>query len=99
MESIGKLFTFIMLLVVNVFVSGLLVLKAFNWFIVPLWGGVEPLTYGNACGLALAISLLSIRYSEQKERTFGESVALEFGMWIVKFVLLLFAWICYLVIY
>jgi len=87
METLGKFFTGIILLIVGIMITGFVVMKFWGWFIVttitmtapgPMGMNVDiainPLTFAQAIGLSMFFTLLSKRPDSRPDDTFADVV-------------------------
>lgn len=97
MDSIGKFFTGLIMIIVSTIVVGFVLMKTWAWFVVPVFTSLPKMTFGQAVGLSVFLSILIAR-KDDKEIDFDELVEKFFGGLIFTALLFLFAWLVYVFI-
>ena len=112
METLGKFFTGVILLILGIMVSGFVIMKFWGWFVIttitmsapgPMGMSVDisinPLTFAQAIGLSMFITLLSSKPKSDPDETFNEAM----GKWLVNVayiaVIFVIGWITHLIIF
>jgi hypothetical protein len=97
MDTIGKFFTGLIMIIVSTIVVGFVLMKTWAWFVVPVFTSLPKLTFGQAVGLSVFLSIL-IAKRANKEYEFYELVDKFFNDLIFTALLFLFAWLVYVFI-
>ena len=112
MESLGKFFTGIILLILGIMISGFVIMKFWGWFVIttismsapgPMGMHVDislnPLTFAQAIGLSMFITLISSKPKTDPDATFADTV----GNWLVNViyiaVIFVIGWITHSIIF
>jgi hypothetical protein len=97
MDTIGKIFTGVIMLIIYIIISGFLLMKTWAWFIVPVFTSVPKLTFAQSVGISIFLSIF-ITKRDNKEYEFDELVDKFFNDLIITSMLFLLAWIVYIFI-
>jgi len=96
METIGKFFTFLILMILGTLLTGIVMLKLWVWFIVPTFE-VHPLTLIQAIGVSFVIRWFTKKAEYKKESpTFEENLRSSIFSTILACVVLGVGWILHL---
>ena len=98
MDTIGKFFTGIIMLIVSIIISGFLLMKTWAWFIAPVFTSVPKLTFTQSVGVSIFLSIFIAKRANKanKEYEFYELVEKFFNDLIFTAILFLLAWIVYI---
>jgi len=107
METIGKIVTAIIILIVSAVISGFVLMKIWGWFIVTSVsmsvGGivimVNPLSLSQAVGLSMFFAIFTYKKTKDANQDFGDLIILFFERLITLAALFFVAWITYIIIY
>ena len=86
MKSFGKFCAILIVIIISIIISGIVVSKMWNWFIVPL--GVSPIGFWLAAGISMMVSLFTIPRSDIQKRDIGVILKDSLSQDAAKFVLL-----------
>jgi len=113
METLGKFFTGIILMGLGIMITGFVVMKFWGWFIVdtitmstdrmPMVGAMDvsinPLTFAQAIGLSMFITLLSSRPKSDPDESFGDVVERWFANVVYIGIIFVIGWIIHSIIF
>jgi hypothetical protein len=98
MESIGKIFTGLVMIVVATIIAGFMLFKLWVWFIIPVFPSLPTLTFAQAVGITVFLTVIFGKRNT-KDRDYDEIVESFFNELIYTALVFLFAWIVYLFIH
>lgn len=94
MKIVGKIIAQFVLMAVELFSSGLLMMKLWKWFVVPPFG-LPELGYAHSVGFAVFIAVLKTNINLNKEK---ESLENEFVYFVVRqFIILSVIGVCWVI--
>jgi len=107
MESLGKFFTGVILLIIGIMISGFVVMKFWGWFVIttitmsagPMGVCLNPLTFAQAIVLSMFITLLSRKPKSDPDETFADTVGHWFVSMLYIAVIFVIGWITHLIIF
>lgn len=97
MEAIGKFFTGLIMLIITTILSGFLLVKLWDWFLLPVFE-IKQITLIQAIGLTFFIScfIKTIDYTKSQELTWSKFVEKFFTSIILYGILFLLGYIIHL---
>lgn len=106
METIGKIFIGVILIVLGIIISGFILMKFWGWFIVTsvsfsvgeLTVTPNPLTFQTGVALAMFISILT-RTKSTKNDTFMEIIGTWMGNILYIGLVYFIGWLTYIIIF
>ena len=92
MEVFGKISAWFLGIVLSILVSGLFVYHFWGWFIAPCFE-VDVVTYSQAVGIALFLSLIQPKASNAEHKSIGAIILYQFIVCFAQIAILLIGWI------
>jgi hypothetical protein len=99
MDTLGKFFAGLIMVVISIIISGFMFFKLWAWFIMPVFISAPKLTFAQSVGISVFLSIIFARKYDTKEKDFDEVIESFIGGILLIAVLFLFAWIVYLFIH
>jgi len=97
METIGKFFAGLIMIILSVLVSAFIFMKVWGWFIAPVFDMLPILTYFQSVGIVTFLA--TMRKAESKKQKDFEDLIEEFiAALIYSGIVFVFAWVIYFLI-
>jgi hypothetical protein len=99
METLGKFFAAIVMIMISIIVGGFFLMKLWGWFVIPAFPTLPVLTFQQAMGLSVFLSIMvAKRKKTNEDKDFSDVVGDWLEELIFSCVVFGIAWIIYLFI-